>query len=462
MRKYDSLILISSSSTPFFFFSTSFTTLRPSLSSAIMVEMQHRRPEVLCMGFGALGTIYSYLLSRGGARITAVVRSNYSTLTTTGIHISSAKYGEIEGWKPDRVIRESEPDTAQDRVYDYVVCTFKNVPDYKSASSIIRPFLRSGRGEEGEKLPTVVLLQNGVGIEEEVQKNLVEGGEGERVAGAVISAVAWIGANLVDGGKRVTHGGLERLEMGVYPSLTAAFNSVGRKQLTRYQQETLDHFTSIYTQGSGGGGAVEDIEAVRWKKVLWNASWGSLSTLARLPVSHLLTEDTLHYSVGVVRRIMLEIIYVARACGLTEQRLPIASVDQALNITLATSDVAGVKDEGIAGKLAADFKPSILLDLENARPMELEVIIGSVVRKAREEGVETPRLDLVLASLKPNQVIAVRAAREEAKRADGGTSGDKGEGGEAEGVTKYQDLTATSRGNWPAGAPVSKNSHTYL
>lgn len=406
------------------------------------------KPEILCIGFGALGTIYSYLLSRGGATITAVARSNFTTLTTTGVNISSVKYGEIEGWKPDRVIRESEPEKARDREYDFVVCTFKNVPDFKSASSVIRPFLQSPR--KGGKLPTIVLLQNGVGIEEEVQKNLVEG---DGVAGAVISAVAWIGANLVDGGKKVTHGGLERLEMGVYPSLSAAVVGDGRKEITPYQRATLSHFTQIYIAGGGGGSAVEDIEAIRWKKVLWNASWGALSTLSRLPVSHLLTEDTLHYSVGVVRRIMLEIIYVARSCGLSESRLAISSVDQALNITLATSEVDGVKDESVGGRLAADFKPSILLDLENGRPMELEVIIASVVKKAREGGVETPRLDLVLASLKPNQVLAVRAARER--------EGAK-EGEEVEGVTRYSDLTATSRGNWPAGAPVSKNSHTYL
>ncbi|CCF54010.1 hypothetical protein NDA11_005415 [Ustilago hordei] len=417
------------------------------------------RPEVLCIGFGALGTIYSYLLSRGGASITAVARSNYTTLTTTGIRISSAKYGEIPGWKPDRVIRESEPESAQDRVYDFVVCAFKNVPDYKSASSIIRPFLSRGAagggGGEGGKSPTIVLLQNGVGIEEEVQRNLVEGkGEGgEKLAGAVISAVAWIGANLVEGGTKVSHGALERLEMGVYPSTISSLLPSGLRQVSPYQQAALDTFTSIYTSGGGGGSAVGDIEAVRWKKVLWNASWGALSTLARLPVCDLLTEDTLHYSVGVVRRIMLEIIYVGRACGMTEERFPISSVDQALNITLATSDVDGLKDEKNGGRLAADFKPSILLDLQNGRPMELEVIIGTIVRLAREKGVDTPRLDLVLGALKPNQVQAIRTARQK----DGG----KGEA-EVEGVTKYSDLVATSRGNWPAGAPVSSSPSTYL
>ncbi len=287
-----------------------------------------RKPDILCIGFGALGTIYSYLLSRGGASITAVARSNYDTLTTTGIHISSIKYGEIEGWKPDRCVRESEPHTARDRVYDFVVCTFKNVPDHKSASSIIRPFLKEGGR------PTVVLLQNGVGIEEEVMRTLVEG---EGLASGVVSGVAWIGANLVDGGKRVMHGGLERLEMGCYPSTTAPLLEDGRRQVSSSEQAALDEFARIYLAGGGGGRVVDDIDAIRWQKILWNASWGGLSTLARQPVSALLTSSTLHYSIGVVRRIMLEIVYVARASGISESRFPFASVDNAINITLTTS-----------------------------------------------------------------------------------------------------------------------------
>ncbi|SPO19943.1 uncharacterized protein UTRI_00334_B [Ustilago trichophora] len=412
-----------------------------------------KKPEILCIGFGALGTIYSYLLSTGGASITAVARSNYTALTTTGIHISSTKYGEILGYKPTRTIRESEPHLAQDRFYDFVVCSFKNVPDHKSASSIIRPFLKQPQDvEEEDKLPTIVLLQNGVGIETEVMENLVEREGGDaKVAKGVISAVAWIGANLADGGTRVMHGALERLEMGVYPHSSSKLLSDGRRQVSTEEQTALDNFVRIYIAGGGGGKAVDDIEAIRWQKVLWNASWGGLSTLARQPVSTLLQEDTLHYSVGVVRRIMLEIVYVARACGLGESRFPIASVDNAITITLATSSIPSVNDPTKGGNLAGDFKPSILLDLENGRPMELEPIIGNLVRKARENGVETPRLDLILAALKPSQVKAVQKA-----------NGDGKDQRDADGVTKFSELKATSRGNWPEGAPVSRDANTYL
>lgn len=43
----------------------------------------------------------------------------------------------------------------------------------------------------------------------------------------------------------------------------------------------------------------------------------------------------------------------------------------------------------------AGFKPSMLLDLEAGRPLELEAILGSVIDQARRRKVETPRLDYI-------------------------------------------------------------------
>ncbi|PWZ02742.1 6-phosphogluconate dehydrogenase C-terminal domain-like protein [Testicularia cyperi] len=414
--------------------------------------------EVLCIGFGALGTIYSYLLSQGGAQVTAVARSNYSTLSSDGIHISSAKYGEVPGWKPHRVIREVEPEKAADTSYDFVLCTFKNVPDLKPASSIIRPFLKKVAPGSGGKLPTIVLLQNGVGIEEEVQRNLVECEE--PLAKGVVSVIAWIGANLVDGGTKVTHGALERLEMGVYASSKAEVAENGIRIPSAEEQAELDRFASIYAAGGGTGKVVDDIESIRWQKVLWNASWGGLSTLSRQPVNALLQEETLHYSAGVVRRIMLEIMYVARSCGIGESRFPAAAIDQAFNITLNTTTIPGVAEPGKGGALAPNFKPSILLDLEYNRPMEMEPIIGNIVAFARKNNVDTPRLDLILAALKPNQLAAIAAAN--ARELKSNPSANSTPSTNSDISKKYSDLNATSKGNWPEGAPVSKSPHTYL
>ena len=59
---------------------------------------------------------------------------------------------------------------------------------------------------------------------------------------------------------------------------------------------------------------------------------------------------------------------------------------------------------------ASTFKPSMLLDVEAGRPCELEVIVGSILDRARAKAVETPRLDLIYASLKAYQIAAVEHA----------------------------------------------------
>lgn len=55
------------------------------------------------------------------------------------------------------------------------------------------------------------------------------------------------------------------------------------------------------------------------------------------------------------------------------------------------------------------FKPSMLADLEAGRPMEVEAIIGGIVRKARASGKSTPRLEMIYASLKVIQTGLIRA-----------------------------------------------------
>ena len=139
--------------------------------------------------------------------------------------------------------------------------------------------------------------------------------------------------------------------------------------------------------------------------------------MARQPVSALLSAETLPYTSGVVRRIMLEMIDIARANGFSQERLPAAIVDQVYEITVRNSD-AKIYDpskpdkpieSAAQGDLLADFKPSILVDLEKQRPMELVPIFCNMIARARRTNVDTPRLDLITAALKPQQEMIVKA-----------------------------------------------------
>lgn len=71
---------------------------------------------------------------------------------------------------------------------------------------------------------------------------------------------------------------------------------------------------------------------------------------------------------------MSEVIAVARATGIS---LP----DDLIETQLARIQRLG------------PVRTSMQIDRENHRPMEIEVIVGTPVRKARELGVPTPVLD---------------------------------------------------------------------
>ena len=88
----------------------------------------------------------------------------------------------------------------------------------------------------------------------------------------------------------------------------------------------------------------------------------------------LLAKPTVELVNVSIKEIMGEVILVARMSGIDTGTL---LEDEAVDIVRRTEP--------------SDFKPSMLVDLEANRPIEVEVILGEVVRKAVEVGVPVPR-----------------------------------------------------------------------
>jgi 2-dehydropantoate 2-reductase len=75
------------------------------------------------------------------------------------------------------------------------------------------------------------------------------------------------------------------------------------------------------------------------------------------------------------------------------------SVAQANGIALSTE----VADEILASQenLSPDYKPSMLIDLEKGKRLELEAIIGVITRLGKNLSVPTPVNSFIYACLKP-------------------------------------------------------------
>jgi len=144
-----------------------------------------------------------------------------------------------------------------------------------------------------------------------------------------------------------------------------------------------------------GGGAVEqvpNIDAARWKKIIWNAGFSTFATLGNATLPDICHEPARSYTMPVVRRFMEEVVGVARAIGLDESDLPTSSIDEAIDLTLGEYGTAGPA-----------YRASMLVDFLAGRPMEIEVIVGGVLRYAASKQVATPGLSTAYALLKMHQ-----------------------------------------------------------
>mgnify|MGYP002722268225 FL=1 len=162
--------------------------------------------EVLLLGLGAVGTLYAYILQSGGANVTAVCRSNYQVVRDHGIDIVSDKFGEHPKWRPTRVIQRPEDVDAVGVTFDYIVCCSKHVPDLQPVSDVLRPYLTQNFAKKPQRLPVILLLQNGIDIEQDSYEAFVH--TPEPLAACVMSANSWVPVMLLNGGARIEHGSL--------------------------------------------------------------------------------------------------------------------------------------------------------------------------------------------------------------------------------------------------------------
>ena len=146
------------------------------------------------------------------------------------------------------------------------------------------------------------------------------------------------------------------------------------------QQERLATFTALLTHGQTTFQTVPNIQLQRWEKLVWNAAWNSLTTLTMLDTKSWLTSSS--DAIFLTRRLMSEVIDVARRCGVPlEYNLTDRLINKVLDMPV-----------GIGSSMQTDRR--------NQRPMEVEVILGTPVKRARELGIDTPTLETIYVLLK--------------------------------------------------------------
>ena len=310
---------------------------------------------VLVFGTGSIGAVYACVMDRGGAKVSCVCRSNYLTAKNNGLRVLSDILGNIVT-RPNIVPSIDEALIHQKQPFDYVVICTKATPSVTRATvRVVEPAITPGA-------TAIVLIQNGIGVEEPYSSAFP--------GTTIISCVAYLPTTQTAHAV-FSHSEMEALHLGVY-------TGDGK----RADRERLDSFASLIRRGGATAIVEEDIQAQRWRKIVANGAVNPICALSRCRDRELFELSPLAST--LFKAVMLEIVAVADAAG----------YGQVIN----TDTV----EQQFARSLARPYpgvQPSMLADTLQAKSLEVEAILGQVVRIAKEKQVQTPRLETLFVLL---------------------------------------------------------------
>lgn len=292
------------------------------------------------VGAGGVGAYFGGRLAQAGMDVSVLCRSNYEQVRKNGFKVKSIA-GDFS-FKPVGVYRSCDeyPDTA-----DYVIVTTKVLPDI-DVVKIIEAAVKPGT--------MIVLIQNGIEIEPDIAKAFPDN--------ELVSSIAYIGVFQIEDGE-IEHQAAGRLKMGVYKGGSS---------------EKMDLLNANFNKAGVECEVVEDIEFFRWVKLVWNIPYNPVSVLGGgVDTKVISTTKALE---DLCAELMKEVCAVAKARGI---HLPEDIIQKNLEYTRGFPP----------------YKTSMLLDFENKRPLEVEAIVGKVVRIAREEKVAVPHMETIYALL---------------------------------------------------------------
>ncbi|OTA88271.1 hypothetical protein M434DRAFT_34931 [Hypoxylon sp. CO27-5] len=353
---------------------------------------------ILFVGAGAVGCFYASRLHHPAQNIytSLIARSNYSAIAASGVELHTHSFGDYS-FKPYAVFpnisaavpnapsstnQPASPPPPADG-WDYIIVTTKALPDRTDDSATVAPLVRSNS--------CIVLIQNGVGVEEPYRKRFPHN--------PIISAVTVVSAEQIRNGV-IRQNRWTRISLGPYGSgLGASSTSKESSDVVRRGHECMEQLAHWWTE-CGGIRDVEkhteiELQTIRWHKLCINAAFNPTAVLSggRGNADQLTDPELREHIIGIMNEIW------NAAPKVLGKPFP-DSLAKPEKIIKSTERNTGAR-------------PSMLLDWEAGRPMELEVILGNPVRIARRAGVEMPKLQTLYALLRSMQKVREERKAEE-------------------------------------------------
>lgn len=296
------------------------------------------------IGTGALGGFYGARLQRAGLDVHFLLHSDFAHVRKHGLRIES-KEGDFDLPQVN----------AYPRAKDMPRCDVVAVALKTTRNDLLPSMLPPVVKDDG----VVLILQNGLGVEEDAAKIVGPG--------RVMGGLSFLCSN------KVGPGHIRHLDYGA-----VALAEYSPDHKPRGITERMRAIASDFERALIPVELVEDLVLARWKKLVWNIPFSGLSV-----VLHALTDwimanpETRQLSISLMR----EVVRGAAAVGRT---IPEDFVQKMITDT----------------DKMPPYRTSMMIDYESRRPMEVEAIFGNPVRTAREAGVELPRIEMLYQQLK--------------------------------------------------------------
>ncbi len=299
------------------------------------------------IGTGAIGGYYGAKLARSGQDVHFLLHSDYDFVLRNGLQVNS--------WQGSFHIDNPHVyNNVQAMPQCDVVLVALKTTNNRLLASLLPPLLAPQT--------IVVLIQNGIGVEADVQAML----PGVQLA----AGLAFICSSKTKPGV---------VDHQHYGGLTIAdYSCRSREAVERLAGELSDAGIEVHRA---------EYHFARWRKAVWNMPFNGMTVAMQCQTDKLLAEPATRQ---LIRRQMIEVIRAAQAHGVTG--LDEAFADQMLTTTDAM----------------VPYSPSMRLDWDFGRPMELNYIYDRPLLMAAQAGSPMPELQQLADRLHDMESVLVR------------------------------------------------------
>ena len=286
------------------------------------------------IGTGAIGGYYGAKLARAGKQVHFLLHSDYEEVRKQGLRVDSCD-GDFRLPQVN-----AYNDTRQMPKADVVLVGLKSTNEHL-LKTLLPPLLH-------EKT-LVILIQNGIGLEADVQAWFPDT--------ALAAGLAFICSAKTEPG-RINH---------------QCYGSINIGNFSCKDADLIQAVLADFIEAEIDAHEVEYYEA-RWRKAVWNMPFNGMTVALQTQTDRLLKNPATRQ---LIYEQMMEVIGAANALGV--QGLDESFAQKMMQMT----------DEMVP------YSPSMRLDFDFHRPMEIHYIYTRPIAEARAVGFAMPRLEML-------------------------------------------------------------------